>query len=317
MFLKLLTTLLAASALSVSVPANAWIVAAGGDNGFVHVIRDAASAEEAAATALVECGRKTTKCALFGTPVQGPVALAMVRADGAETVATNADPSLAVASAMKDCKAHYTNCRLDYAAWDQAASWDAVAVGAGGAFVEYNAESLEQADTEAIAGCKRRTDKPDSCRLQWSSHLPEWLAVVESKTNSAYAVGKTRDMAISSAMKACQKDKKEECGDVSTFENAGATEEPQALKRIKTDIEREKSKVGRDAFQSNSGVGKLARYSDSCQNADCVRRYLDGKTVRYTACLNPATHLPMSDPTQLGGCGGTDLRGNIFGTGSL
>ncbi|MFM0653448.1 DUF4189 domain-containing protein [Paraburkholderia sediminicola] len=317
MFLKLLTSLLAALALSVSVPANAWIVAAGGDNGYVHVIRDAASAEEAATTALVECGKMTTGCALFGRPVQGPVALAMVRADGAETVATNADPSLAAASAMKDCKAHYTNCRLDYAAWDQASRWDAVAIGEGGVYVEYNAESLEQAKTEAIAGCKRRTAKPDSCRLQWSSHSPEWLAIVESKTNSAYAVGKTRDMAISLAMKACQTEKKEECGDISTFENAGATEEPKALKRIKIDIEQEKNKVGRDASQSNPGVGKLLRYSESCRNADCVRRYQDGKTVRYTACLNPATHLPMSDPTQLGGCGGTDLHGNIFGIGSL
>jgi hypothetical protein len=317
MLSRLSIALLAMLALFVNNAANAWIVAAGGDNGYVHVVDNALSAEDAAKDALVECGKKSKGCTLFGKPVHGPVALAMVRGDEAQVVSTNRNPSLAISNAMKDCKVHYKNCRLDYVNWDHGARWDAIAMGDGGAHVSYNAESREQAESLAMHGCKLRAVKPDSCKLKRSGHSSEWIAVAESKTASTYAVDDTKNAAVALATKTCQNASKEPCDDITTFENAGPTDEPAALAQIKRDIERAKSKDGGYSVQAKPNTGNTTRYTESCRNADCVRRYQDGKTVRYMACLNPATGLPMSDPSQLGGCGGTDSRGNIFGVGGL
>ena len=67
---------------------------------------------------------------------------------------------------------------------------------------------------------------------------------------------------------------------------------------------------------ASNDAARAVTYTDTCVNASCVRRYSDGRVIRYTACLNPADGLPMNDPNQLGGCGGTDSDGNFYGTGS-
>lgn len=317
MLFRLSLNLFATLIFFASAPANAWIVAAAGDSGYAHVSYDASSSEDASREALVKCGEKTSGCKLFGKPVRGPVALAIVRGGDAQVVATNLNPTLAVSAALNDCKVNYKNCRLAYIAWDHGAHWDAVAMGDGGPYTTYNADSLERAESGAIDGCRKRTGKPDSCHVKWASHSPEWIALAESKTRAGYAIANSRDAAVGLAVKNCQTENKETCDDISAFENAGSTAEPAVLSEIVADIDRAKTGSGGDAVQSKPRAGRLLRYSESCENADCVRRYENGRTVRYTACLNPATSLPMNDPSQLGGCGGTDSRGNVFGLGSL
>lgn len=78
---------------------------------------------------------------------------------------------------------------------------------------------------------------------------------------------------------------------------------------------------------SAGNAGTPARRSDSverfttyCNNASCVRRYSNGTSVHFTACINPADGQPMLNApirNGVGSCSGTDSDGNIYGTGSF
>jgi hypothetical protein len=83
----------------------------------------------------------------------------------------------------------------------------------------------------------------------------------------------------------------------------------------------------KDTGHSAGNAGTPARRSDSmerfttyCNNASCVRRYSNGTSVHFTACINPADGQPMLNApirNGVGSCSGTDSDGNLYGTGSF
>ena len=65
---------------------------------------------------------------------------------------------------------------------------------------------------------------------------------------------------------------------------------------------------------------RVERFTTYCNNASCVRRYNNGTSVHFTACINPADGQPMLNApirNGVGSCSGTDSDGNIYGTGSF
>lgn len=307
--------LLAAGLLcSLSVHANAWITTAYGDDGQAFVESNAASSEEAADNALAWCRKDSNGCHLVGKPVAGPVALVIARADGGISVSTSRDPLAAVERAMKDCKANFKRaCKPDLVSWDEGDRWFAIAAGNGGAFIEYGDESEAQAKSGALKGCRKRTDKPESCEIKASGSEPTWIAVAMHGTYFGWAWENTKDAALAAARNECKRvSSGKPCDDTNIVFNPGPVAAPGSIATVQARIEQQ-----RKTATGTGGTAAVARYADMCHNAACVRTYENGKTVRYTACLNPATALPMNDPTRPGGCGGTDSRGNAFGMGSL
>lgn len=66
---------------------------------------------------------------------------------------------------------------------------------------------------------------------------------------------------------------------------------------------------------SNSGQDS-GRFTTSCDNMACVRRYNDGAVIHFTACMNPADMAPMINAPVHDGqgeCSGTDSEGNFYG----
>ncbi len=176
--------------------ASAWVAVAHGDNGYAFASSDAPSAEQATNEALEGCGKQAAGCHLVTDPVMGPVALVIVRGDTGIAVATNRNPSVAVADASKDCGSRFQNCRLDFASWDEGEKWYAIAMGDGGAFVTYGAGSRAEAERSAVDGCRKRTAAAQSCTIRTSDTGGTWIAVVESKSVSSWSVGQTKEAAL-------------------------------------------------------------------------------------------------------------------------
>jgi hypothetical protein len=306
--------LFAALLCALSAHANAWVAIAHGDDGYAFVESNAASSDEAADNALAGCRKDSKGCRLLGKPVAGPVALVTARADGGISVSTSRDPLAAAERAMKDCKANFKRaCKPDFVSWDKGDRWYAIAMGNGGAFVEYGDESAAAAKSGALQGCRKRAGKPETCEVRAVDSNPTWIAIAEDATTSGWATDSTKDAALAAARAACeQKTGGKPCGDTNVVFNPAPMAAPSSIATVQARIEQQ-----RKTATASGDTAAVVRYSDTCHNAACVRTYENGKTVRYTACLNPATSLPMSDPTRLGGCGGTDSRGNAFGMGSL
>lgn len=306
--------LVAASLCALCAHANAWIAIAHGDDGYAFVESNAPSPEEASDSALEGCSKKSDGCHLVVKPVVGPVALVIVRAESGISVSTNRDPLRAVEQAMKDCKVHFKRaCRPDLVSWDQGDRWYAISMGNGGAFVEYGDESATAAKSGALQGCRKRAEKAETCEIRTVESNPTWIAVAESAMTSGWATDSTKDAALVAARTACErKNGGKPCGSTNVVFNPGPVAAPSSIATVQARIEQQ-----RKTAASSGDTAAKVRYADTCHNAACVRTYDSGKTVRYTACLNPATSLPMNDPTRLGGCGGTDSRGNPFGMGNL
>jgi hypothetical protein len=306
--------LFAALLFALSAHANAWIAIAHGDDGQAFVESNAASAEEAADKALAWCHKDSKGCRLLGKPVAGPVAQVIARTGDGISVSTNRDPLVATEDAMKACKARFKHaCKPDLVSWDEGDRWFAIAAGDSGAYIEYGDESEAQAKSGAIKGCRKRTDRPESCEIKAAGSQPTWIAVATHGTYFGWAWENTKDAALAAARNECKRvSSGKPCDDTNVVFNPGPVEAPNSVATVQARIERQHK-----AATAARNADTVVRYSDTCHNAACVRKYENGKTVRYTACLNPATALPMNDPTRLGGCGGTDSRGNPFGMGSL
>jgi hypothetical protein len=306
--------LFAALLCALSAHANAWIAIAHGDDGYAFVESNAASSEEAADNALAGCRKDSMGCRLLGSPVAGPVALVIARANGGITESTSPDPLAAAERAMKDCKARFKQvCRPELVSWDEGDRWFAISTGDGGPFIEYGDETETEARSGALKGCRKRADKPQTCEIKAASNKPTWIAVADNGTNYAWAGNSTKDGALSAARKECERaGGGKPCASTNVVFNPGPVAAPNSVATVQARIERQ-----RKTATGPGGTAAVVRYADTCHNTACVRKYENGKTVRYTACLNPATALPMNDPTRLGGCSGTDSRGNAFGMGSL
>jgi hypothetical protein len=298
----------------LSAHANAWIAVAYSDDGGAFVETNAVSPEQATDNALAWCRKDSKGCRLSGKPVAGPVALVIARARDGIGVSTNRDPLVAAENAMKECKADFKQtCRPDLVSWDEGDRWFAIAAGSGGAFIEYGDESEAQAKSGALKGCRKRTDKSETCEIKGAGSESTWIAVANDATYVGWAWGSRKDAVLAAARSECERQSGgKPCANTDVVFNPGAVAAPASVAKVQARIERQ-----RTAATGPANADTVVRYSDTCHNASCVRKYENGKAVRYTACLNPATELPMNDPMRPGGCGGTDSRGNAFGMGSL
>lgn len=306
----------------ISSSASAWTaVASSKDSGFVFTNYNASTAAEAEKGALEGCSKKALECELVGKAVDGPVAVVIAKGDGGMGRSTNKAPFIAAKNALESCQKVAKNCRVVQAVWDGGIQWFALARSEGDFYATYNYDSQEEAEKNAIKGCetqvKESSSQSDKCKLLASTGDHIWYARVSSRTNIGIATGVSYEKALNDARKGCQNGSKpdEKCDQENVIENKGTTLEPNEFKKLEAMIESEKNTTPKEPRISDANLptAKTVRYSESCQNASCVRKYEDGRTQKYTACLNPATMLPMNDPFKLGGCGGFDSQGHPFG----
>ncbi len=88
------------------------------------------------------------------------------------------------------------------------------------------------------------------------------------------------------------------------------------LANLRNDVGRAAGNAGTPARRSDS----VERFTTYCNNASCVRRYSNGTSTHFTACINPADGQPMLNApihNGIGSCSGTDTEGNLYGTGSF
>lgn len=75
---------------------------------------------------------------------------------------------------------------------------------------------------------------------------------------------------------------------------------------------------GKPVGKFPAGSAHTTKSRTFCKNASCDRDYADGRKIHFTACMNPATMLPMTEGTihnGQGSCDGTDSEGNFMGMG--
>jgi hypothetical protein len=78
--------------------------------------------------------------------------------------------------------------------------------------------------------------------------------------------------------------------------------------------------AGNAGTPARSRSDSVERFTTYCNNASCVRRYSNGTSTHFTACINPADGQPMLNApihNGIGSCSGTDTEGNLYGTGSF
>ena len=262
--------LLAAGLLcALSAHANAWITVAYGDDGGAFVETNAVSPGQATDNALAWCRKDSKGCRLSGKPLVGPVALVVARAGDGIGVSTNRDPLVAAEDAMKECKARFKQaCRPDLVSWDEGDRWFAIAAGNGGAFIEYGDESEAQAKSGALDGCRKRTDKPATCEIKDAGSKSIWIAVAENGTNYAWAGGGAKDGALSAARKECERaGGGKPCGSTNVVFNPGPVAAPGSIATVQARIERQHK-----AATGPADADTVVRYSDTCHNADCIRK---------------------------------------------
>lgn len=307
----------------ISSSACAWTaVAYSRDSGYLFTKYGASTAAEAEKQALEGCSKKALECELIGKTVDGPVAIVVAKGDGGMGKATNNDPFVAAKEALTLCREVAKNCRLVQAVWDGGTQWFALARNEEIFYATYNYDSQDESEKDAIQGCENRARKysmpSGTCKLFTTSGEHLWYARASSSTHQAIYVSivSAKD-ALNEAKKGCSEGTKkgENCEQIAELENKGSQAEPVAFKKLKAQIEAEDIALSKNSpiSKTRPATIKTERYTESCQNASCVRKYEDGRTQRYTACLNPATMLPMNDPFKLGGCGGVDSQGHPFG----
>ena len=74
--------------------------------------------------------------------------------------------------------------------------------------------------------------------------------------------------------------------------------------------------LGKAFGASPAASSSVTQFRTYCNNASCVRRYSNGATVHFTACINPADGQPMLNApvhNGTGSCSGTDSEGNVYG----
>lgn len=307
----------------ISSSACAWTaVAYSKQSGYLHTQYNASTAAEAEKEALEGCSKKALECELVGNAVNGPVAVVIARGDDGMGKSADKDPFVAAKNALKRCEKLSKKCRVEQAVWDKGTQWFALARAEGVFFAAYQYESQDEAEKDAIKGCETQAKEysmtSGKCTLFRSSGEHLWYARVSSNTYTSISISLlSANDALSEAKKGCLEGTKkgEICDRIEELENKGSQAEPVSFKKLKAQIEAEDIALSKNSpiSKTRPATIKTERYTESCQNASCVRKYEDGRTQRYTACLNPATMLPMNDPFKLGGCGGVDSQGHPFG----
>lgn len=311
--------LLAALSLTTG-NANAWTaIAHSKDSGYTHVVYGAGTPESAEKEALTACSENAMKCELVGEALQGPGAEVIAQGTGAMGDAFGKDVEGTAKVAMQNCQKLANDCHFTDAVWEDGGEWVAIAQDNKKFLQVISGEGIkEKAETRAMSDCRAHTEAPDTCKLVTPAlTMSGWLVIVKSKSG-VVGVGlkSTLPEATKTAMEACTEssEKDDPCTVSEKGFNNGPEPAPAALKalrlRIKNGEKPQAKKLPPEARLK--GMAKTA-YSDSCNNASCVRTFSDGHSQRYTACVNPATLLPMNDPLKMGGCGGTDSSGNMFG----
>lgn len=287
--------------------AGAWTaVAHSSDNGATFTQHNTSSAIEANQKALEGCSKMGMNCVLVGDAEAGPGAMIIAKGDNGMSRVFNRDIDKGVQDVKQLCAKKYKNCRVVSATWDKGPTWASVALGDDAFYVTYNASSQEKAAQDAIKQCEHKVSKTGSCKTVRLFDDTGWIAIAKSKSYFGISANISRDAALKEAKGECAKStaQGDACSKIEEVKNIGLEEEPAAFKKLLAQIEPKKKT-------------EAVRYTESCNNADCTRKFSDGRLVRYTACVNPATLLPMNDPVKLGGCSGTDSRGNLFGMKSM
>ena len=290
----------------------AWMAFASGDNSNTSIFFNAESSEAATKGAMKLCEKEHTNCKV-DKAVNGTV-MVVAKGDGGWGMASNPSPEKAEETALASCRKSARNCIVKQAVWDSGVVWGAIAVGGGSHFLVVNARTKEQAETDALAGCKKRTDQPQACAITpgTSSSARLYYARAISINRVDFSGKQTAEEAKQSALENCNKNTEagSQCKLDDVLLNESDEPEPKGMARLRALAERNSAvssapqATPRVTVAATKSINVL-RCSNQCTNGMCVRTFENGRKERWNAprVFNPSTQNWEWD-TNTNACGG-------------
>lgn len=279
--------------------AFAWVAMAASEDGYTHVTYDSETPEQAIAGAMKSCQKQSTGCKSSKAFNQMAFVLAK-GTDGRWAYSADPDPMKARANALKSCSEIASGCKVATAVWDSGVVWGAVAIGGDATHLRVNALSKQEAEADALSGCKKLAADPDSCEVktEMTTQQRAYFARARSKTALGYGLSAEAEEAKNIALKGCSGHIKdgERCSvDAVQLNNSNAPA-PKTMVSVVAEAERNRK----------ASVAKPSRTPP--RTAPAAPRTAHPSPPR---CINPATGLPMVATD--GSCGGVDVGGNLYG----
>ena len=273
-------------------PSFAWMALASDAYSNTSIYFGADTPEEATREAMKMCEAKHTGCKV-GKPVN---ATAMVVAKGTGGWGSAADPTpeKAEATALEECRKRARNCKVRQAVWDPGVVWAALATGGNRSFLRLNADSKEQAEADALVGCRKDSNQPQACTISpvftQSARMHYARAFNDNSTTVGYGVSHTTEKAKALALKGCAEQAQ---GDTRcTIDRLGLNEsnkpEPKGIARLRALAERNAAAASAPppaprATVATTTSSNVLRCSNKCVNGSCVRTFDNGRKERWNA----------------------------------
>jgi hypothetical protein len=134
------------------------------DSGYIYVKVNEAAPELAAQAAVDICEADSGgSCLTVVNPVRASAIVIAKDQWEREFVHADAQPTVAMRTALAKCKIKGGKCKVDSVDWDQGATWSSVAFGGGAAHVAANHTTRSEAVETAVLGCEQINKSATPC----------------------------------------------------------------------------------------------------------------------------------------------------------
>lgn len=284
--------------LLVGSNAFAWMAMGSGDNNGTFIAFDAETPDAAREAAMKGCREHFTNCKV-GKAVNG-TAMVVAKGIGGWGQASDPDPLKASKQAVEQCRQVARDCKVTQAIWDPGTVWGAIALGDDASHLRVNAMSREDAEADALAGCRKSSPNPGSCQVASSmtGAYRAYYARAASKTRSGFGRATTEQEAKRLALENCNEGtaKDDACIVKSTLLNDTAAPEPKSMAQVRELAKRNlaqapaKPQATPTSTSTTRSTNRLT-CNNQCVNGDCIRTFPDGRKERWQAprVYNPST----------------------------
>lgn len=292
---QLLIRALISAVLFAPALCMAWGAVAANLQGATFTATGHGSAEEAKRAAVEGCQKQGGLiCELMFEPANRG-AFVVYAAPGAAQAAFSLNPIEANKLAKGGCAKRTKGCTLVTAAWDEGASWMAVAFGPQDYRIRYDSASAKDAEEWAMAECRKANEQPEQCFLIGKGAIDGHAAVASPKSANwlvQVALHPNLEKAKKDALTACVDldGIPDDCELIQVVSNRPPMEMPQALKDLKQQVEANRKKEAALADQpqpkrvaTRSATTETFSCKTRCTNASCTSTFPDGKVTRWTA----------------------------------
>jgi hypothetical protein len=219
----------------------------------------------------------------------------VAKGEGGLGYASNPDPDKAVAQALQGCREGARNCQVMQAVWDGGVYWAAVAMSEVNSYVRVNASSREDAEADALAGCRKASPNPAACEVKpnMTSNAQSHYARASSATRVGIGRAATVERAKSLALESCAENTP--AADRCTVErvdlNDTAAPAPKKMARLKALAERNLAAAVAESQPApraqptvvSTRSNNVLRCTNQCFNGSCIRTFEGGRQERWQA----------------------------------